>query len=207
MEGKFITFEGSEGCGKSTQARLLYGFLQKQKLKVIFLREPGGTKISEKIRKILLDKNNDGMSPISEMLLYMAARAQVVEEVITPALRTGKIVLCDRFLDSTIAYQGYGLGMDIGLIKAVGKFVTQGLQPDLTIILDMPLKEAFRCRAKNKDRIEERDLSYHKRVLRGYFKLAASEPKRIRVVKVLKFKAQTQQKIRKIVTEFLRHGI
>lgn len=207
MEGKFITFEGSEGCGKSTQARLLYGFLKRKGHKVIFLREPGGTKISEKIRQILLDKKNDGMSPVCEMLLYMAARAQVVQEIILPALRAGKIVLCDRFLDSTIAYQGYGLGMDIGLIKGIGKFVTQGLQPDLTILLDMPLKEAFRCRAKNKDRIEERNISYHKRVLGGYFKLAASQPKRIRVVKVLKFKVQTQEKIRCIIMGFLRHGI
>ncbi|MCX5714460.1 MAG: dTMP kinase [Candidatus Omnitrophica bacterium] len=207
MKGAFITFEGSEGCGKSTQAKLLYGFLKRKGCKVIFLREPGGTKISEKIRKILLDKKNDGMSPISEMLLYMAARAQVMGEIIRPALGAGKIVLCDRFLDSTIAYQGYGLGMDIGFIKSIGKFVTQGLQPDLTILLDMPLKEAFRCRAKNKDRIEERSLSYHKRVLDGYFKLAAGEPGRIKVVKVLKFKAQTQTKIRKITADFLGDGI
>ena len=112
MKGVFITFEGSEGCGKSTHAKMLYAFLLRQGRNVILLREPGGTAISEKIRAILLDKKNNGMSASCELLLYMASRAQVVDEIIAPALSKGVVVICDRFLDSTIAYQGYGLGVD-----------------------------------------------------------------------------------------------
>src|SRR4030042_5389945 len=144
MKGKFITFEGSEGSGKSTQSKMLARFLEKKGYRVIFLREPGGTKISEKIRKILLDNKNDGMSQETEMLLYMAARAQLVRAVILPALQAGKIVICDRFLDSTIAYQGYGLGMDIKAIQYIGKITTAGLKPDLTIFLGLPIEKGLR---------------------------------------------------------------
>jgi dTMP kinase len=173
---------------------------------VVFLREPGGTKISEKIREILLDRKNDQMSPACEMLLYLAARAQVVEKVIKPALAGGKIVLSDRFLDSTLAYQGYGLGVDLRLIKQIGSFATQGIVPDLTLFLDMPLKKAFRCKLKSKDRIEARNLAYHARVRQGYFKLAASQPRRIKVIKVEPIKSLTQRKIREVVVNFLSHG-
>src|SRR4030042_1167272 len=123
MKGVFITFEGSEGCGKSTQAKLLYEYLKKKGKRVIYLREPGGTGISEKIRDVLLEPRNH-ISGECEMLLYMAARAQLVEEIIRPALDKDKIVICDRFLDSTVAYQGYGLGMDIGFIKKIGRLTT-----------------------------------------------------------------------------------
>ncbi len=204
MKGKFITFEGSEGSGKSTQSKLLYQYLKRKGFKVVCLREPGGTKISEKIRKILLDSKNDSITPMSEMLLYMAARAQLVSEIIKPALKNGKIVVCDRFLDSTIAYQGYGLGLDIQLIKCIGEFVTSGIKPDLTIFLDLPLKKGLKHRQHSKDRIEKRSLAYHSRVLKGYFKLAALEPKRIRIVKVDKDKNKTQAEIRKLVDRFLK---
>jgi len=203
MKGKFITFEGSEGSGKSTQSKLLYRYLKGKGFKVSYLREPGGTKVSEKIRKILLDHKNDSMTPMAEMLLYMAARAQVVNEIIAPALKKGKIVICDRFLDSTIAYQGYGLGIDIKLIKAVGEFAVSGINPGLTIFLDLPLKKGLSHRQYSKDRIEKRSLVYHSRVLRGYFKLAALEPKRIKIVKVDKDKNKTQSEIRELVDKFL----
>ena len=204
MKGKFITFEGPEGSGKSTQSKLLCGYLKRKGFKVVYLREPGGTRVSEKIRKILLDSKNDSITPMSEMLLYMAARAQALKEIIAPALKKGKIVVSDRFLDSTIAYQGYGLGIDIQLIKSIGEFVTSGIKPGLTIFLDLPLKKGLGHRRYSKDRIEKRSFAYHSRVLKGYFKLAHSEPKRIKIIKVHKDKNKTQHKIREVVDNFLK---
>jgi dTMP kinase len=201
MKGIFITFEGSEGCGKSTQSRILYRFLKARGYDAVYLREPGGTKISEKIRKILLDHKNEGMTAVSELLLYMASRAQIVEEVIRPALKQNKIVICDRFLDSTIAYQGYGLGMDIKLINYVGDFVTSGIKPDMTIFLDLPVAKGLNGRSRVKDRIERRNFAYHQRVRQGYLKIADFEPKRVKIIKVDKDKAVTQGKIRKSVLE------
>ncbi len=203
MKGKFITFEGSEGCGKSTQSRLLFDYLKAKGKRVIYLREPGATKISEKIRDILLDARNEGIVPECEMLLYMAARAQIVGEVILPALKSGKIVICDRFLDSTLAYQGYGLGMDIDLIKMVGNFTTHGITPDLTLFLDLAVKHGLKHRQANLDRIEKRSVNYHQRVREGYFKLAKQEPKRIKIVKVEKDKFKTQSKIRELVEKYV----
>jgi dTMP kinase len=203
MKGKFITFEGSEGSGKSTQSKLLCRYLKNKGYEVIFLREPGGTKISEKIRQILLDNKNAGMSQESEMLLYMAARAQVAKEVIVPALRAGTIVVCDRFLDSTLAYQGYGLGMDIRTINYIGSLVTYGVKPDLTIFLDLPIKRGLRHRKFKEDRIEKRALSYHMRVRRGYLALAKAEPRRIKIVKVDRDKQKTQSDIRMLVEAYV----
>jgi len=203
MKARFITFEGSEGSGKSTQSKFLYQYLRARGLKVIYLREPGGTKISEKIRAILLDAKNDSMLSVCETLLYMAARAQLAAEVIRPALRQGKIVICDRFLDSTVAYQGYGLGIDIDAIKRMGNFSTQGLKPDLTILLDLPIKEGLKYRKHGKDRIEKRSFAYHNRVRRGYLNIAARQPRRVKIVKVQADKSMTQGSIREIVNSFL----
>ena len=201
MKGKFITFEGSEGCGKSTQSKMLFDYLKAKGLKVTYLREPGGVKASEMIREILLNPKNK-ISPLAETLLYMAARAQVVEEIIKPALASGKIVVCDRFLDSTICYQGYGLGIDIKLIKSIGNFVTGGLKPQLTIFLDLPVRSGLIHRHNCKDRIEQRSVSYHEKVRRGYLALAKAEPQRIKIVKVQEDKRKTQDKIREIVNGF-----
>jgi dTMP kinase len=198
MKGRFITFEGSEGCGKSTQSHLLFEYLKKKRHKVIFLREPGGVKLSEQIRKLLLDPKSK-ISPEAETLLYMAARAQVVDEIIKPALSKGNIIVCDRFLDSTIAYQGYGLGIDIKAIKSMGAFATCGIKPDLTIFLNLPVKDGLKHRQKNKDRIESRDIAYHARVHQGYLKLARLEPKRIKVVNVQDNKDKTQENIRLLI--------
>ncbi|MCM8770772.1 MAG: dTMP kinase [Candidatus Omnitrophica bacterium] len=203
MSGKFITFEGSEGSGKSTQSKLLYQYLRRQGYKVIYLREPGSTKIGEKIRRILLDPRNKSILPVCETLLYMAARAQMVEEVIVPALKKGKIVICDRFLDSTLAYQGYGLGISIKAIKSIGDFATQGIRPDLTIFLDLAVKAGLRQCGKTKDRIEERSLRYHQRVREGYLKLAKAYPGRIKVIKVDDHKNKTQIKIRELVKDVI----
>ena len=203
MKGKFITFEGSECCGKSTQSKLLYEYLQQKGYEVVFLREPGGTKVSEDIRQILLDNKNKSITGETELLLYMASRAQTVSEVIKPALEAGKIVVCDRFLDSTIVYQGYGLGMDIKLIKSLGGFATAGIKPDLTILLELDLEKAMNKICREKDRIENRSLEYHRKVKNGYLKLAEQEPKRIKTVKLAEDKLVTQKKIRELVDKIL----
>ena len=202
MRGKFITFEGSEGCGKSTQSKMLFDYLRSKGKKVIYLREPGGVKVSELIREILLNPKSN-ISPEAETLLYMAARAQVVEEIIKPAIASGKIVVCDRFMDSTIAYQGYGLGIDIKQIKYMGLLATQGISPDLTLFLDLPVESGLKHRHNCKDRIERSSLSYHEKVRRGYLKIAKEEPRRIKIVKVEADKEQTQNTIRKIVNGYL----
>ncbi|MDP8259401.1 MAG: dTMP kinase [Candidatus Gygaella obscura] len=207
LKGIFITFEGSEGSGKSTQSKMLCSFLKSSGLDCIIVREPGSTKISEKIRDILLDCENKKMSKVTEMLLYMAARAQIVEELILAALKKGKVVICDRFLDSTIAYQGYGLGIDIILIKKIGSLVSLGLKPDLTFLLDLPLKQGLKnChRVKNsKDRIEKRNLAYHLRVRNGYLKLAKQSSNRIKLVKVEKSVSKTQESIQHYISALLK---
>jgi dTMP kinase len=198
MRGKFITFEGSEGCGKSTQSEMLFGYFKAKGLDVIYLREPGGVKLSEAIRTLLLDPQST-ICPEAETLLYMAARAQVVQEIIKPALEAKRIVICDRFLDSTIAYQGFGLGIDIKLIKTLGNFATQGVKPDLTIFLDLPVEAGLKHRRNCCDRIEQRCVSYHEKVRKGYLRLAKEEPRRIKMVKVMEDKFKTQNKIREIV--------
>ena len=153
LKGKFITFEGSEGSGKSTQAALVLNYLKDKKLPAILLREPGGVKISEKIREILLDVNHTTMGDECETLLYMAARAQLVKEVLIPALEMGKIVLCDRFLDSTIAYQGYGNNIDKTTIQQMGKFAVKGVVPHLTLLFDIDPQQGLSRTNARKDRI------------------------------------------------------
>ena len=208
MKGIFVTFEGTEGCGKSTQSLMLYRYLKNKGLPAVYLREPGGVRVSEKIRDILLDPHNK-ISPLCEMLLYMAARAEVVSAVIKPALLKAKIVVCDRFLDSTVVYQGFGLGVDISAINSVARIVTSGIKPDLTILLDRPIKKGLKCRQGRMDRIEKRNLAYHQRVRNGYLRLAAKQPSRIKIVKVEHRMHDTQTKIRLLVDNFLisRHVI
>lgn len=201
--GLFITFEGPEKSGKSTQARLLEDYLKNRGFRTVFIREPGSTAIGEKVRSILLDKKNNGMSPACEMLLYLAARAQVVEEVIGPALRQGCIVLCDRFQDSTLAYQGYGCGLDRKLIEKVGVFATAGIQPDLTLLLDFWQSRDNLKNEASPDRIEMRSRAFHERVKKGYFELAKKYPSRIKIIRVLPEMPQTQEKIREVVEQCL----
>ncbi len=195
MKGKFITFEGSEGSGKSTQARLLCQYLKEKNKKVLHLREPGGVKISEAIRRILLNVKNDMMTKECETLLYMAARSQLLEEVVFPALKEGTVVVCDRYLDSTLAYQGYGNGVDLEAIKAIGRFATRSLVPDLTIVFDIEADKGLSRTGKMKDRIELRSLSYHNRVRKGYLQLAREEPDRIKVIKVDRTKEEIRDRV------------
>ena len=182
MNGKFITLEGSEGSGKSTQAVLILDYLKSKKVPVMLLREPGGVKISENIRKLLLDVHNTGMGDECETLLYMAARAQMVKEILEPQLKAGKIILCDRFLDSTIAYQGYGNVIDIKTIEQLGLFATKGLVPDLTILFDIHPEKGLSRAGDKKDRNESSTMEYHNRVRNGYLDLSKQYPARIKVI-------------------------
>ena len=189
MRGKFITFEGPEGGGKSTQVQTLAEWLRKQGKKVVVTREPGGTRMSELIRSLVRDEMEDPPVTRCEVLLFLAARAQVVSQVIRPALAHGEWVVCDRFADSTFAYQGYGRGIDVQLLKNFNDFVTEGLVPDLTILLDVP-PEVSRTRlaarqastADTGDRIEAAGEMFHRRLREGFLELAKAEPKRFTVI-------------------------
>ncbi len=199
-QGKFITFEGGEGSGKSTQIKSAIEFLKEKGFSVVFTREPGGTEIGEEIRKILLGHRYKKMDDYCELFLFVASRAQLVKEVIKPELAKGKIVITDRFLDATICYQGYGSGLSIDFIKEINGFIE--LKPDLTILLDVDVGEGLR-RAKEKDRIEQKSFAYHQRVKAGYLKLAAQEPERIKMVKVEGIK-KTESKIKEILEKCLK---
>lgn len=179
----FITFEGPEGSGKSTQARLLAEWLAEQGLDVRFTREPGGTPIGDRIRQILLSPNSAGLTPEAEVLLFSASRAQLVREVILPHLEQGGIVVCDRYADSTYAYQGYGRGLDMDILRRITAFATRGLVPDLTFLIDIPVREGLHRKRQGDgeddwNRMEAEVLAYHERVRQGYLELARQEPKR-----------------------------
>ena len=204
MKGKFITFEGSEGSGKSTQIKMLRAYLKQKKRAVLFVREPGGVVISEKIRDILLDVRTKKMGDECETLLYRAARAQLVAEVIAPALKKGKTVLCDRFLDSTLAYQGYGSGVDISMIKAIGTFATRRIKPDLTFVFDLDAGEGLARIRRKKDRIERRPISYHDRVRRGYAKVARQEPGRVKLIDGRESKEMIFSTVKRHIDRLLR---
>jgi len=186
MKGKFITFEGPDGAGKSTQVSRLATYLRSLDYQVLTTREPGGTQTAEKIRTILLDPQNQLLTHRAEAMLYAAARAQHVEELILPALADGSFVICDRFTDSTLAYQGYGRGQDLELLRRLNGMATQGLEPDLTVLLDLPAETGLQRirdqRQGSGDRLEQQALSFHQQVRQGFLTLAAENPRRIKVV-------------------------
>jgi dTMP kinase len=199
-----ISFEGIEGCGKSTQAKLLYEYLKTKAIPCILVREPGGTQIGEAIRKILLDENNIKMSPKTELFLYLAARTQLLAEIIFPALKEGKVVLCDRFSDSTLAYQGGGRNLGLEKVSQINKYATDKLKPHLTILIDIPLSVSRERTAKErKDRLEKEDEEFHKRVRDTYLFLAKRAPKRIKVFDGTKNIEDLHLEIRTKVIEFL----
>ncbi len=181
-KGIFITFEGPEGSGKSTVIKAAARFFRRMGFSVLLLREPGGTAISEAIRQILLDRKNLHMTVETELFLYLAARAQIVREKILPALSMGKVVICDRYHDSTAAYQGFAGGISVSLIDAYGKLAKAGLEPDLTFVLDVETKKGLK-RAGRTDRMENKSLAFHRRVRQGFLQLAKKYPKRILVLK------------------------
>ncbi|MEN3037628.1 MAG: dTMP kinase [Candidatus Kryptonium sp.] len=173
----FITFEGVDLCGKTTQAEILIKKLKNLGLDVVFVREPGGTRISEHIRKILLDSENKEMDAVTELFLFSASRAQLVKEIIIPSLNSGKIVVCDRFYDSTLAYQGYGRGIEIEKIKTINELASAGLTPDITFLIDIPVDEIYK-RKKAKygefDRMENSGIEFYDRVRYGYLEISKS---------------------------------
>ena len=178
----FITFEGGEGCGKSTQARALWRRLRQQNIPAILTHEPGGTALGYKIRRVLKGKGKSPISSEAELLLFVASRAQLVTEVIQPALREGKIVICDRFSYSTLVYQGYGRGLNLPAVEMVNSLATQNLQPDIVILLDLLPEQGLTRKRNLKDRFELEELSFHRRVREGYFRLAAADPDRWLVI-------------------------
>lgn len=190
MKGKLITLEGIEGAGKSTQARMLHKYLHEKNYSVTLTREPGGTILSNKIREILIATANEGMCPLTECLLFSAARAQHIEEFIKPNLRQGKIVICDRFFDATTAYQGYGRGLDLKIIDDINFITTSGLKPDLTIFLDLSPEEATK-RLQNRlveleqiaDRIEREKKAFFIKVREGYHEIAKQEVGRFKILR------------------------
>jgi dTMP kinase len=183
--GCFITFEGPEGGGKTTQLALLHHHLEQVGYDVLALREPGSTVIGDQIRKILHDPTNTEMSPVAELLLYSAARAQLVRETVSPALRAGRIVLCDRYAESTLAYQGYGHELKLSLLQAVSDLTTEGLRPDMIIYLDITpeqglqrKRKAFRAGTGEWNRMDQQAVEFHQRVRAGYLEMASREPQR-----------------------------
>ena len=197
MAGLFITFEGQEGAGKSTQAKLLHTHLSSLGLDVILVREPGGTAISEKIRYILKDTANAAITKETEVLMYIAARAQLTNEVIYPYLLRGGIVICDRFTDSTIAYQGFGNKLDIDMLASMSNFATNGLKPHICFLLKIDPTEglARKSRIASLDRVEQKPMSYHMAVKEGYDYLANMDKKRIKVIDA----GLSEQEIHRIV--------
>lgn len=185
MQGLFITFEGPDGCGKTTQMKLLAEYLEKKGEEVVLTREPGGKGLGEKVREILL--NYDGeVSDRCESFLFLADRAQNIDIIVNPAVKAGKIVLCDRHIDSTVAYQGYGRGLDIERINMLNNLATNGKKPDLTFVFDVDVETSMKRVGKEKDRMESAGIDFHNRVRQGYLELAKQEPQRIKVIDATK---------------------
>jgi dTMP kinase len=210
----FITFEGVEGSGKTTQIHRLKKYLTRQGIPCKVTREPGGCPISEKVRRILLNPDHSGMTPISELFLYEAARVQHVSEVILPFLKKGGVVLCDRFGDASIAYQGYGRGVDVAWVKRLNRLSYRGIKPDITFLLDCPstvgLRRALernRTLGNNRqDRFEREKIRFHHRVRKGYLSLAGKEPGRVKVIDTRQGEDKVFEKIRKVVDELFEKG-
>ena len=181
-KGLFITFEGTDGCGKSTQSILLLKHLSSQGFKVVHTREPGGTSLAEFLRGVLLH-GPDNIAPLTELLLYSAARAQHTIEKIKPAVAEGKIVICERFTDATVAYQGYGRNLNLEVIRRLNAIATEGFKPDITVVLDLPVSLGLKRMSKReKDRLERENRRFHERVRKGYLRIARAEPKRVKVL-------------------------
>jgi dTMP kinase len=206
LNGWLITFEGPEGGGKSTQVQRLAAYLRSMNMPCTLLREPGGTPIGDRIRQILLDPTLREMTQRAEILLYAASRAQLVEERILPALKRGDVVLCDRFVDSSLVYQGYAPDWDLDEVKAINRIATGGLRPHRTYLLDLPVDESERRlkkRGKLADRIEQRGQGYHERVREGFLRLAAADPQRYVVVDATDSEDRVFERIRADLAAFL----
>lgn len=204
-KGLFITFEGVEGCGKSTHSALLSEYLERSGYRVVRTREPGGTKLGEAVRRVLLNSPGINISDMSELFLFEACRAQIVKDVIAPALAKRSIVISDRFSDATFSYQGYGGRIDMKAIEMLDRIATDGVYPDMTILLDIGTLEGLkRARKKGIDRMEKKDLSYHRRVRAGYLALARKYPGRIKKIGVSGPIDEVQEHIRREVEIVIR---
>jgi dTMP kinase len=202
-DGFFLTLEGPEGGGKTTQAKRLEDHLRRRGYDVLLTREPGGTKLGEEIRRIFSSKGYT-ISPEAELLLLLSSRAQHVREVIAKSLEQKKVVICDRFSDATLAYQGYGRGMDISFIKMLNDFATSGLRPDLTILLDLDVEVGLRRKGISEDRMEAEDISFHERVRKGYLSIALEEPERVKVLDASRDEDSVFRDLLVIVLEAIR---
>jgi dTMP kinase len=208
MKGLFISFEGIEGTGKSTQTRLLADYLKGKGISVISTAEPGGTAISLKVRELLLSLDSRGMDPVTELLLYNASRVQHIKEVIMPALERGDVVITDRFSDSTIAYQGYGRGIDLRLIDSLDLISTGRLRPQITILLDLDVETGLKrnMEINKNDRLELEDISFHKRVREGFINIALKEKGRVKLVECKGSAGEVHNKIVEIIAPVIRTG-
>jgi dTMP kinase len=207
----FITFEGVEGSGKTTQIQRLKKYLTQKGIPCKVTREPGGCSIGERIRKILLNPDHREMIPATELLLYEAARAQHVIEVIKPFIEKEGVVLCDRFIDATLAYQGYGRGLDLKWIQRLNRLSSQGIRPDVTFLLDCPsdvgLKRAIQrnrtLKQEKEERFEREEIQFHQRVRKGYLAIARKEPRRVKVIDTREGEEKVFEKIQKIVDNLI----
>lgn len=203
----FITFEGPDGSGKTTQMDLLMPFLAEKGLDTVRTREPGGTDIGDQIRSVIMNMKNKSMHPRSEILLFCASRAQLVEELIRPSLSEGKLVLCDRYADSTLAYQGYGHGLDRDALIRLLDFATGGLKPDLTLLFDISAEAGLRRRLTNHEewnRMDDYALQFHERVRSGYLAMAAAEPERWVVINADRTPDEIHAEVVSVLTEKLQ---
>ena len=194
MQGLFITFEGPDGCGKTTQMKLLAEYFTKNGKEVVLTREPGGKGLGEKVREILLNYGGE-VSDRCESFLFLADRAQNIDIIVNPAVKQGKIVLCDRHIDSTVAYQGYGRGLDIERINMLNNLATNGKKPDLTFVFDVDVETSMKRVGKEKDRMESAGVEFHNRVRQGYLELAKQEPQRIKVIDATKSIEEIHKKV------------
>ena len=200
----FITFEGEEGSGKSSQAQALLIWLSSKQIPAILTHEPGGTELGEKISDLVKWAQETTISPMTELLLFNASRAQHVNDVIRPALKESKVVICDRFDDSTTAYQSYGRGLDLDMVKQVNNTATGGLRPNLTILLDISIEDGLARKSGEKlDRFEQEDIDFHRKVREGYLKMADEEPERWLVINAMQSRKQISDSIRERVGTLL----
>jgi dTMP kinase len=212
MAGWFITFEGVEGSGKTTQIRMAGEFLREKKFPVVMTQEPGGTPLGDRVREILLNRGDFDISGEAEVFLFAAARAQHTESVIRPALERGEVILCDRFSDATIAYQAYGRGLPPDTVREVCRLASRGISPHLTLLFDLPvetgLERAFRRinsrdEGRREDRFEREHLDFHRRIREGYLAIAREEPGRVKVVDASRDIESTRREVRLILSSFL----
>jgi dTMP kinase len=204
--GLFVTFEGPEGSGKSTQIQLLCAYLQARHLPAVRTREPGGTRIGDRIRDVILSPEHAELLPPTEFLLFSASRAQLVAQFIRPHLQAGDIVLCDRYADSSLAYQGYAHGLDLSALRQVTQFATGGLKPDLTFYFDLDVSAGLRRKRDGDsplDRLDSQAIEFHERVRRGYLAMAEEEPQRWVVVDAAQRVEEIQQQVRQVLDRFL----